>query len=552
MIFGNVKTEKELDRLKKRLVKDPAARRRLLAIRKKLNFRGAAARSETLPIPSNAETLALYREELKKGRTKRAPELEAILRKRKTKSNSGIVAVSLLTKPFPCPGNCLYCPSEKNMPKSYLSLEPAAARALRNDFDPYRQVFSRLKALEMNGHPLDKLEIIIAGGTWSFYEPAYRERFVSEIFRACDNFKGRKRAIKKGEKTLAELQRVNEKARCRIVGLSVETRPDFAGAAELKDMRRLGVTKVELGVQHPDEKILEKNARGISLAKIAEATALLRSFGFKIVYHMMPGLYGSSPAKDLAMFKKLFSDKRFFPDMLKIYPCVVLKGTALYGKWKKGEYKAYSDKRLENLLADIKKTVPPFVRIIRLIRDIPAGYIAAGSKISNLRQRLAGRAKKEGWACRCVRCREIREEEISLKDFKLKKREYAVSGGREVFLSFENKKGDKLAAFLRLSLPGSFGEEIPNVLKNSAIIRELHTYGKLAPLGGGAKGGPLGGASQHRGMGKALVREAEKIARKAKYEKLAIISGVGVRGYYRKLGFALKDTYMAKNIQASC
>ncbi len=541
MIFDSIKTEDDLEKLKRRMVLDEKFSGRLLKIKKKINYRGTSAKYKTLPLPTNAEVLALYREMTDKEGEKKSPALERLLRKRKTKSNSGIVAVSLLTKPFPCPGNCLYCPTERKMPKSYLSLEPAAARALRNNFSPYKQVISRLKALDANGHPLDKAEIIIIGGTWNFYKRSYRENFVSEIFRACDNI-GRARPIKKGEKTLAELQKINEKAKCRIVGMSVETRPDFINADELKGMRELGVTKVEIGVQHTDEEILKKNRREISTDTVARATRLLRSFGFKIVYHMMPGLYGSSPAKDLTAFKKLFSDKRFFPDMLKIYPCVVLKSAGLYGKWKKGEHKPYSEKKLLNLLVKIKKIIPPYVRIIRLIRDIPGGYIAAGSKISNLRQYLASDQEKNRWKCKCIRCREVREDEIKLKDFKLKKTEYAVWGGKEIFLSFENKKGDKLAAFLRLFLPDSIETSlgIPDILKNSALIRELHTYGRLAPIA------QKGEQSQHMGMGKALVGEAEKIARKAGFKKMAVISGVGVRGYYKKLGYRLKDTYMIK------
>ena len=543
MFFDSIKTEDDLEKLKRRMVLDKKLAGRLLKIKKKINYRGTSAKYRTLPLPTNAEVLALYREMTEKGGEEKSPALERLLRKRKTKSNSGIVAVSLLTKPFPCPGNCLYCPTEREMPKSYLSLEPAAARALRNNFSPYKQVLSRLKALDANGHPLDKAEIIIIGGTWNFYTRPYRNNFVSEIFRACDNF-GRSRPIRKGEKTLAELQKINERAKCRIVGISVETRPDFINENELMEMRKLGVTKVEIGVQHLDDEILKKNRRAVSANDTARATELLRSFGFKIVYHMMPGLYGSSPAKDLAAFKKLFSDKRFFPDMLKIYPCVVLKSAGLYGKWKKGEHRPYSERVLIKLLAEIKKIIPPYVRIIRLIRDIPGTYIAAGSKISNLRQYLASGQRTNGWKCLCLRCREIREEEIKLRDFKLKKIKYAVSGGEEIFLSFENKKGDKLAAFLRLFLPDSIGTSpgVPDILKNSALIRELHTYGRLAPIS------QKGEQSQHMGLGKALVGEAEKIARKAGFKKMAIISGVGVRGYYKKLGFRLKNTYMIKAI----
>ena len=415
MLFKAIKTPKDVDKLKRKIVKDDKLFKRILKIRKESKFRGDLILGhQSKKTPTNAEVLALYKELVKTGKEKKSITVEQLLRKTKTKSNSGIVSVSLLTKSFSCPGKCIYCPTEKQMPKSYLSLEPAAARALRNNFDPYKQVTTRLKALELNGHPIDKIEIIVIGGTWSVYDKKYQDYFISEIFRACNNFKSRKE-VKKGEKNLNELQKINEKAKNRVIGLSVETRPDCITLEEIEKMREWGVTKVEIGVQHLDDKILEANKRGVTEDGVAKATKLLRTAGIKIVYHMMPNLYKSTPAKDLKMFKKLFTDPRFFPDMLKIYPCVVLKGTGLYKLWKEKKFKPYSDKQLKDLLIKIKKDIPPYTRIIRLIRDIPASYIVAGSKISNLRQIISEGEK--GIICRCIRCREIREDPVDPKKF---------------------------------------------------------------------------------------------------------------------------------------
>jgi len=546
MIFNNIKSEKDLDNLKRDVVKNDDLYRQILIIRKKLDFKRSAGegRKKTKRFPTNAEMLALYREMVKNGEEKTSLLAEFYMRKIKTKSNSGIVSVSILTKPFLCPGKCIYCPTEKQMPKSYLSKEPAAARALRNNFDPYKQVYTRLKSLEMNGHSLDKVEIIVIGGTWSSYPDKYQKDFVSEVFRACNNY-GNKKQIKKKEKNFVLLQKINEKAKSHIIGISIETRPDFINLKEIKKLRELGVTKVEIGVQHLDDSVLDANRRGISSDRVAEATAMLRANGFKIVYHMMLNLYDSSPKKDIKMFEQLFSDARFQPDMLKIYPCVLLKNTGPHKIWKKGEHSLYSDDKLRKVLKEVKKLIPTYVRVIRVIRDIPASYIIAGSKISNMRQFLMKDQKEEGWRCRCVRCREIREEDVKLNNIKLVKKTYIVSGGKEYFLSWEDVKNDKLVAFLRLFLPvqgQSLDGGVLGVLRGLAVIREIHTYGRLIPV---AK---VGNQSQHRGFGKSLMEEAEKISQKDGYSKIAVIAGVGTRDYYRKLGYKLKDTYMVKSL----
>ena len=552
MIFDDIKTEEDLEHLKKKILREGGELyARIDRIRTRLNYpqNNIIPQNKFAPYvgkkktPSNAEMLELYRKMVEAGEQKHIPRVEGILKKIKTRSNSGVAVVSVLTKPFDCPGRCIYCPTEENMPKSYLSMEPAAARALANDFDPYRQVVNRLRALVVNGHPTDKIEMIVIGGTWSYYHPKYQEEFVAELFRACNNFDS-DREIKKGELSLEALQKENENARCRIVGLSIETRPDYITSHELSRLRTLGVTKVEIGVQHTDDDVLRTVKRDMTSAQIAEATEKLRNAGFKVVYHMMPNLPGSSKEKDIKMFEKLFSGKDFQPDMLKIYPCMVLEKSELYDIWKSGGFRVYDDDELMEVLRKVKQNIPPYVRIIRVIRDIPATYIKAGSKISNLRQWLADDMKKNGWRCNCIRCREIRDGVFSEEDFELSHIEYETRTGKEMFLSFENKKAHTLAAFLRLRLPHAvpddfYGDELA-VLKDAALVRELHTYGQMKRVH------EKGDQSQHVGLGKRLMERAEEIARESRYKKIAVISGVGVRGYYRKLGYELEGTYMVK------
>lgn len=558
-MFSGIQTEKDLEKLKKHIAKDAALFARVLLIRKKLKYThratpkhvAEAGRGALSTMPTNAELLALYHEMVANGEEKENRAAELLLRKIKTKSNSGVAVVSILTKPFPCPGKCTYCPNEKAMPKSYLSKEPAAARALANEFDPRKQITMRLNALLVNGHPVDKIELIIIGGTWSFYHAAYREWVIKECFRACNEFShtGRScvsaqdRPVCGEEKELVELQKENETAKCRIVGISIETRPDYITSEEIRRLREYGVTKVELGVQHTDDSVLAETKRAMTAADIARATELLRNAGLKVVYHMMPNLPGSTPEKDIAMFGELFQNGGGFqPDMLKIYPCMVLEGSELFETWKNGGFTAYTDEELMSVLREAKKQVPPYVRILRVIRDIPAEYVKAGSKISNMRQWLAADQKKFGWKCRCIRCREVREREVRPEDFTLVSREYQTLSGKEIFLSFEDEKNGVLASFLRLRLPDKKNEVLFSELANAALVRELHTYGRLERLGRG------GDQSQHVGFGKMLLAEAEKIAREAGYEKLAVISGVGVREYYRKLGYELSGTYMIKTL----
>ena len=329
------------------------------------------------PFPKNIELLKAYRDLVKNDKIKPNLFLENILKTRKIRSLSGIVSITVITKPYPCPGKCLYCPDEIDMPKSYLANEPACMRAVLTKFDPYKQVDARLKSLTLTGHSTDKTELIVLGGTWSAYPKKYQTWFIKRCFDAANE---------KVSKNLKAAQKLNEKAKNRIIGLTLETRPDYITIKEIKRMRELGCTRVELGVQSIYDDILNYNNRGHNVDTIIKATKLLKDAGFKVTYHMMLNLPNSSIKKDEKMFKELFSNQNFQPDQLKIYPCVVLKTAPLYKLWKQRKYKPYSEKQLINLLIKIKQKIPPYVRIIRIIRDIPAQSIIAGNKSSNLRQ----------------------------------------------------------------------------------------------------------------------------------------------------------------------
>ena len=508
---------------------------------------------------------------IKSKKTKTNKNIESILITKNIRTLSGVAVIAVLTKPYPCPGTCKFCPNEKDMPKSYLSNEPAVMRAILTDFHPYKQVTARLKSLEATGHKTDKIELIVMGGTFSYLPKQYQTWFVKECFRACNNpdkttkppiAKKLRNTGKLQSQRLKQLQKINEKALHRIVGLTLETRPDYIDEKEILRMRKLGATRVELGVQSVYDDVLKLNKRGHPIAETIKATRLLKESGFKINYHMMPDLPGSNYKKDLAMFKELFSNPDFQPDMLKIYPCVVVKNAPIYKWLKTGKYKPYSDKKLIRLLCEIKKIVPYYVRITRLIRDIPSTSIVAGNKVSNLRQVLKKRSEEEGWNCKCIRCREIRDQKIpsemrdqKIKKLKLFRQDYNASNGEEIFLSFEDEKRINIYSLLRLRInkAGARSLECENLnnkliiptLRNSSIIREVHTYGQMMPIRSKSNKSP-----QHIGLGKKLIIEAERITREEfGLKKIAVISGVGVRDYYRKLGYDLVNEYMIKYLK---
>lgn len=526
LIQANPRTKKELDAFKRKIC---------------VEFK--------IPYPSNID-LILALDEIAGGKTAPAKiscfDLKNFLRVRPVRSLSGIVNVSVLTKPYACPGTCLYCPQETGFPKSYLSGEPAAERAKRLKFDPAKQVVGRLRTLAEEGHPVEKIEIRVIGGTWSFYKKAYQESFIKKCFHGCNNFET-KNPKKIG--SIEQEQKINESAKCRIIGLSVETRPDFINDQEIVRLRNLGATKVELGIQSIYDDVLEANLRGHRTDATVKATRLLKNAGFKIAYQIMLNLYGSSPARDIEMMKAVFSDERFQPDAVKIYPCAVLREAPLFKLYENGQYKPYSDIKLTEVIKEIKKNVPPYVRIERIIRDIPSPRITEGTKtVSNLRQIIAADMAKENWRCKCIRCREVRADYFKNEKMVLVRRDYPASGGLEIFLSFENKEKTKLFSLLRLRIPRNEKPVFP-VLNNAALIREIHTYGWQIPIPAKSllKNSKL--AVQHQGLGKQLILKAEKIARSEfGYKKIAAISGVGARGYWRKSDYKLTGTYMVKKL----
>ncbi|MCX6791005.1 MAG: tRNA uridine(34) 5-carboxymethylaminomethyl modification radical SAM/GNAT enzyme Elp3 [Candidatus Gribaldobacteria bacterium] len=513
-------------------------------------FRRQMAKKHRVTCLSNSDLLKIYHENLPKKSGKGRPSLfalERLLIKRPMRSLSGVVNVSVLTKPYPCPGKCIFCPTQKNIPKSYLAKEPAVQRAILNKFDPYQQVWTRLLSLKETGHPIDKTEIRIIGGTWSYYPKKYQEWFIAECFRACNEFGGRK--ITNYELRITNLrkeQNKNERAKCRVVSLAVETRPDYINTQEIKWMRELGITKVELGVQTVDDKILNLNQRGHGVQEIIEATRLLKNAGFKVSYQMMPNLYGSTLKKDLAVFKEIFTNPDFKPDFLKIYPLALVKNTQLYNLYQQGKFKPYSEKELTKLLIEIKKIIPRWIRVERIIRDIPSNEIVeGGSKILNLRAMVVTQMNKQGVTCQCIRCREVGARYDPKEKLYLFRENYTASGGQEIFLTFENKEHTKLLGLLRLRLHNQEGGNL--LPENSgAIVRELHVFGQMTQITHGGKTSI--NSNQHKGLGKKLITEAEKIAKKFGYKKIAVISAIGARPYYRKLGYKLQNTYMVKSL----
>lgn len=517
-------------------------------------------------LPTKTELLKAYHKLVAAKRSRPRKPLEKLLTRRAVRTLSGVTIVTSLVKPYPCPGQCVYCPLDERMPKSYLADEPAAMRALKLQFSPYEQMARRLEALERNGHPTDKVELIIKGGTWNSYPLGYQYWFILESFRACNEWGAKRKLrslrltentpLKKLKAELRRQQRRNERAKHRIIGLTLETRPDCINYHTIWQMRELGCTRLEIGVQHTDDALLSLTKRGHTSAEAKAATALLKNYGFKVDFHLMPQLPGATPDSDLAMLKTIFDDPVYRPDMIKIYPCTVVKNSELYDWFKRGNYRAYPLAELLRILKEFKAAVPRYARISRLIRDIPGQYIEEGNTITNLRQVIQKEMKKEGKQCRCLRCREVGHVDLAaIRDLtpRLFIDEYDTAGGREYFLSFEDKQRRVVFAFCRLRLV-DVPVVHPNKKLNSypAYLRELHTYGHLIPLSevGSRKSDirHLKSEIQHTGLGKKLVKEAEQIVKKNHLPELAVISGVGVRDYYRRLGYRLEKTYMVKKL----
>lgn len=525
-IINKIKSKKELELLKRNFVK-------------KLK----------MPLLTNSELFKTYQKILKEKRLRPLPLLERILKKKPIRSLSGIVNVSVLTKPYFCPGKCIFCPLEKNIPKSYLSGEPAAERAKNLKYNPFLQVQKRIKVLRAGGHSTDKVELRILGGTFSVYPKNYQYWFLKECFRAANEKTwavklSRRQNLYSLKNALFIEQKRNEKAQNRIVGISIETRPDFIKEEEIKKLRDLGVTMVEMGIQNVFDEILKKNKTGLNTEKIIIATKLLKDAGFKVLYHLMPNLLGATPEMDLENFKTVFSNENFKPDWIKIYPLVVVKNSKMFDILQKGNYKPYSEKELIQLLIKIKSILPKWVRIARIMRDIPSQKIVAGCKISNLREVIKKEMTNQKLNCQCIRCREVKENYDPKEKIFLFKEDYEASGGKEFFLSFENKKRTKLLSYLRLRIPSFYFKREKHflpVLNGAALVREMKTLGELEKIG------KKGISPQHRGLGKNLLKEAEKISKKIfGLNKIAVIAGIGVREYFRKYGYNLEHTYMVK------
>lgn len=539
------------------------------------------------------------------------PAVVERLRMKPVRSSSGVTPVTVLTKPFPCPGECIFCPNDVRMPKSYLADEPGAQRAGQNAFDPYLQAMSRLQAYRNTGHPTDKIELIVLGGTWSFYPEAYQIWFIRRLFDALNDFgaganhtaevwaaleagspfhpaqpdpaetvHGRSvggshtynhavQTIYRDElrrsqaladqlarglherspldefatwDELAAVQRANEEADCRCVGLVVETRPDQIDEDEVRRIRRLGCTKVQIGFQSLNDELLRLNRRGHTVAATRRAVRLLRRAGFKIHAHWMPNLYGSSPEADVADYLFMFGDADFRPDELKIYPCSLIESAELMQVYEAGRWQPYTTDELLGVLTACFLQTPEYCRLTRVIRDIPGTDIVAGSKETNFRQRVETELNRRGQRSADIRAREVRFRTVDPGALALDELRYDTAAGREVFLQFVD--GDRaIAGFLRLALLDPALPPLLPDLADAAIIREVHVYGQAVELGE-----PAAGRAQHSGLGARLIERAAEIAAAEGYRRLAVISAVGTRAYYRKRGFSDGEWYQMREL----
>ena len=497
---------------------------------------------------SKSVLVAAYTQLVERGEWEADQALLAAIRLKPVRTLSGVTTVTVLTKPYPCPGKCIFCPDDIRMPKSYLPDEPGAMRALEHGFDPYTQVRSRLESLTSVGHPTDKVELLILGGTFSSYRRDYQEWFVRRCFDAMNPLSpspfGGGAGVRPGVGKMSGVQEahfVNESALHRNVGLSVETRPDEVSPAELAWFRSLGVTKVQMGVQSLEDHILELNQRGHNVAEARRATALLRSAGFKIVLHWMPNLLGATPDSDRLDFPRLWEG--FCPDEIKIYPTQLLESAPLYEYWQRGEYHPYTTDELIKLIADVKATIPRYCRVNRVIRDIPSPHVVDGNRRSSLRQDVHAEMARRGTQCDCIRCREVGAGKVDTALLRLDDLVYHPDGAEEHFLSFITP-ADKIAGFLRLSLPGldSPGTGLSDLIQ-AAIIREIHIYGQSLAVGTGQNG-----AAQHAGLGTRLLVEVDRIASQKGYRRMAVIAAVGTRNYYFERGFERGELYLVKTI----
>lgn len=536
--------------------------------------RDLAQKYKFAKIPTNIEILLNADE-------KEIPELKKKLLTKPVRTISGVAPVAIMTKPMPCPhaskgGPCTMCPGGPNsefgdMPQSYTGKEPATMRGLRNRFDSYLQIFNRLEQYILLGHNCEKVELIIMGGTFPSFPLDYQEKFIKFAFKAMNDFSelfykegefdyikfkeffelpveelGDEERIKRTQEKLLKLkndcsleeeQIKNETAKIKCVALCIETRPDYGLLEHGNQMLKLGATRVELGIQSVDNDVLKRIKRGHTTEDTKKSIKILKDLGFKVAGHYMPGLPGVKD--DLEGMKQLFSDEEYCPDMLKIYPCMVTKGTKLYEEYQKGEFKPLNAEEAAKLIVEFKKFIPEYCRVQRVQRDIPTYQIAAGVEMTNLRQYME---KNFDVQCRCIRCREPKNKEIDFDEVDIKVQEYNASGGKEFFISIESE--DILLGFCRLRFPSECLRE--EITEDSALIRELHVYGTA--VGIGVTGAGEKGEAQHHGFGKRLMEKAEEIAKENGKNKIVVISGIGVREYYRKLGYQKEGVYVIKNL----
>lgn len=466
------------------------------------------------------------------------PHLIPLLRKRPMRSISGIVNLAIMTVSS-CPhGRCTYCPKGEDAPNSYTGFEPATMRGIQNKFNARDQITARLTQLKEIGHSTDKCEVIVQGGTFLAQELKYQERFMLDMYDALNG---------KKPGSLQEAIINNETAPHRCVGLTIETRPDWCFERHVDLMLSYGATRVEIGVQTLKKDALERTKRGHTLEDVWKSTRIAKNSLLKVCYHMMPGLY-SSPEEDVAMFKELFENEVYRPDMLKIYPLLIIKGTEIYKEWEEGKIRPYSSEEAADVIVEAYKHIPYYTRVMRVQRDIPAYLIDDGVKKSNLREMIERRLEKCSIMPKEIRYREVGHNILKGKarlddlDPELVVRKYDASDGEEYFISFEDKKADLLFAFLRLRKPANSHRK--EITSESVGIRELHVYGEQLSLGKRNNASP-----QHKGLGKKLMEEAERIAKEElDSSKILVISGVGVRNYYRKLGYSLDGPYMSKRL----
>jgi len=491
-------------------------------------------------VPSNAEIIRLLKAEEK-------PKLLPLLRRKITRTISGVTVIAVMTKPYPCPQPepCAYCPGGPpfGVPQSYTGFEPAAMRGLQNEFDPYLQVKSRIEQLQAIGHNVDKTELIVMGGTFPATAMDYQIWFIQRCLDAITS---------KQSASLEDAKKNAETSSTRNVGITVETRPDWAKEKHVDTMLNMGVTRVELGVQNPNDDIYRLVGRKHKVQDVVEATRIMKDAGLKIVYHLMPGLPGSNLEKDMEAFREIFANSDFKPDMIKIYPCLVLKGTKAYEWYCEGTYRPYTNEEAANLIVEIKKIIPPWVRVMRVQRDIPAPLIVAGVNRSNLRQLVHQKLEEQGIRCRCIRCREVGHRMVIDKvkpnadKVKILTTKYSASEGEEIFISAEDPENDVLIGYLRLRIPSEKAHRPEIKAKPCSIVRELHIYGPLVPVGK-----HLAKAWQHKGYGGILLAEAERVTREDYgLKKILVISALGTKQYYMRFGYQYDGVYVSKMLES--